>query len=1547
MSTRKTLDDSQDPNPSPKKKQRKAQKPLFGQPKSSKVIARVQPKAPIPPIQKDEDLLELDLGNLLDNFTISDKTKNVNKYKKAFDSGLRLKRESTALDTSTEPTLPTGRDEQATPTAHQVTHAQATTLEERADQNLLSNEEATTAGYEETHHGAQTLEKHVDQNLSLKVYDWDTAPIRSNRAFEIVDVSTQNAWYKAKGDARASAQSLSCWKFEVRDGHDGPVFEVYGVLPGQLTRTRGLEVRGGPLTTDIFASEEDVRQLGKVVCQLLDRFPYDLDAQQWNSFTRGEAAHKQNWHVERRLVQARAIDLYRLRFDRTQLLPPFRELELPSRLAAASERPEGPRNFTRAVRCLFDDPSHRVFHDPAITVSVNIDLLDPDKVNALPDVPPTFPYKMSSLPKLAGLDKHDFSESEEALVLKAFSNIQYNIAFKVGTPTELLEHARTEFCKLFKPDADLEKTIARDLENNRAANLRRDRFKAKGVGFGVTWTPITSSFTLRPYAALHRTSNRVIPDIIVSTASRVKAAHVCNRWASTYINDKANCLKSALATAIAADEVNCKGIDESQVKKEYCRCNDTADRESTMHTCMDCFLVFPCANLATTADSRRICEATCAKVPSIMHSSTPMSVTAVKQRIANSVRNSRAMESDYEGSTTELCLQKAFTNIVDLEKGEYNDAYCDQARTDGLSLTEPHNTRSRPMFVSVDAVHQMVMLHDHVVLHTPTNIVCTPMAVNYMKGVWGVHIVPAMHAAAQQTQKETASGQRDSIWWADWHICLDRLHHLCLLVPHRRVLRLRLTSREVDADTLSEYLECLRSSFWQDDQGSPIDGYSGTSPATDGELVPTSGRDKGILGKPGLNTKKKRKVAKEYPPIWHAWTDEEIAQIIRMIKEIEADPRANPARLKLPRLADGAPWPFRLDHILSDDVNPWDWLFREMLYRYTRMWWLCDLLHDTSESPMTLLLELVVQWFARRGGVDQFIHCEMTVFRRHPLRYSFGRKANVQPGSPMRTGFTETSPTSFREHYDESRSTVVVQPCIINALWSNFDPSEHDNIFKLLLSLAPVTIHYRAYQRSGSTPTYSKETSISRRLRRGQADDVVEHDSDREDDDEDEPIRYDDDDEDEATALDMNIDKSGDLWLEYLEIEDFVDDYFVDDKSARLYVDTLKTAVRTDNSNLFETSHSLLYLQIKAKCCVCNERIASGKLLRCSNRDHKQALFHEECVPEGVTMLCPTCHEDQEDDPHQGFVAPEALATGIACEHCSERFNDEVSLSIHVRDRHYYQGFVAPEVLATDIACEHCSERFDDQASLSVHVRDVHHHQGVAPEAMTTDIACEHCSERFDDQASLSMHIGAAHQAPAHVQPGQPPESSISTTESLQQLLLKFGQQQATFEQQQKKMEQQQSTVDRQQREQDARSHDHAKVNEQHTERQAKMNEQQATIDRQQRELDVKFQQLNEQQTKQQTKIDEQQSTIDGQQRKLDAKLQRQEEQRKNLVQRELDMLAHDDEHLQEFHEMTTKQHQEFQEMVTKQHQDWQGMIARRKEDNKARADELRASLLG
>lgn len=42
------------------------------------------------------------------------------------------------------------------------------------------------------------------------------------------------------------------------------------------------EVRGGPLATDILSTEQDMRQLGDIVCRLLDRFLYDLDAQRWN-----------------------------------------------------------------------------------------------------------------------------------------------------------------------------------------------------------------------------------------------------------------------------------------------------------------------------------------------------------------------------------------------------------------------------------------------------------------------------------------------------------------------------------------------------------------------------------------------------------------------------------------------------------------------------------------------------------------------------------------------------------------------------------------------------------------------------------------------------------------------------------------------------------------------------------------------------------------------------------------------------------------------------------------------------------------------------------------------------------------------------------------------------------------------------------------------------------------------------------------------------------------------------------------------------------------
>jgi hypothetical protein len=113
-------------------------------------------------------------------------------------------------------------------------------------------------------------------------------------------------------------------------------------------------------------------------------------------------------------------------------------------------------------------------------------------------------------------------------------------------------------------------------------------------------------------------------------------------------------------------------------------------------------------------------------------------------------------------------------------------------------------------------------------------------------------------------------------------------------------------------------------------------------------------------------------------PVWLPWSADDRKRLLKLVNEMQADNSINPDRLRLPRSESGAPWPFIERHMFTGDVDVWDWLFHECIARYWRLFYTCNIFHDTDESPDTILLEIVVQWF-RNGGVDSYIRCEMTI----------------------------------------------------------------------------------------------------------------------------------------------------------------------------------------------------------------------------------------------------------------------------------------------------------------------------------------------------------------------------------------------------------------------------------------------------------------------------------------------------------------------------------------------------------------------------------------
>ena len=139
------------------------------------------------------------------------------------------------------------------------------------------------------------------------------------------------------------------------------------------------------------------------------------------------------------------------------------------------------------------------------------------------------------------------------------------------------------------------------------------------------------------------------------------------------------------------------------------------------------------------------------------------------------------------------------------------------------------------------------------------------------------------------------------------------------------------------------------------------------------------------------------------------------------------------------------------DRYRFDDLD-WEWTFDEAQARYHTMDQLCDFETEHSESPMTLFLDHVVQWYESGGGMDTFLGCEMSPYAGSRNSVAYGRAGFVQPGSPLRTGWTTTRPTSLAD-YDPTRRTMVVQTATTNMLWLNYGLETHPAIFQMLLNI--------------------------------------------------------------------------------------------------------------------------------------------------------------------------------------------------------------------------------------------------------------------------------------------------------------------------------------------------------------------------------------------------------------------------------------------------------------------------------------------------------------
>lgn len=1096
----------------------------------------------------------------------------------------------------------------------------------------------------------------------LSVWSWENAPVHQGRDFAVVDVSKSDAKRKAKHEAPSMLKNVVVWTIFVQDKSrpDSPTFEVYGKDGKNQNRkdskTTGLSVPAGAVDLSICANEDDARGLGAYVCTLMNRVPFDLFVASWVS-----GAHTARTDGEpgldlvRRLVQARALDLWQPPFDRLRLHEDHQDLKLG---LASNQRLDtfDDQRVSLGIRCLFTSIEHNLRYS-YIRVQILYSKLDVRKINALPDVPADFMYKFAPVGG-ATTDK-------QRVLLKAFHIIQYTLSFKVGSKKETTQYLDQELAKINREQHVVAPKVSKDNTSGKTAKTPKDKTsgktaqtpKAKVNIWNVMRNNLSVSF--RPTVLAVGLCAGKIPLVTIRSASGTMVAHVLNRMLTMQIR-KRDVLNIWQTGMVEADLISNSRITQDDVKQGYCSCKDVSEQGRMKHICMICLESFLCSDMLSTPDRRRVCQSH-ADNAFEMHNDQ-MTTKTLTRRLTTLISSSR-FRARRDVSPDRIPSAKAFKQKLlpsILTPNTWLDWYFGERSTYDVSFGAGSDGIN-PAQMSLDAIHNIFIIDGWIVQHHPENSALTALCFNYLKGQWGASILPVMGAAATQTLKESNGAVRDEALWADIHNAADRIHRLCLQVTCLASARKKLTPDQIDEELMGVHLDSLRSSLWHPGQSSPVPKYKRQLPTSlgEGKLDPRA------LAQaiPMLISPWKRSIfaSKASLPVYPPWTNDDKKRLTDVIKEMQADPLINPKGLKIPWSATGAPWVFRKDHMFTEDVDLWDWLFEEVHARLCKMYLLCNIQHDTVDSPDTILLEIVVQWL-RNGGTYDYIHCEMTIFLSHPLCLSLGRSAKVEPGSPMMTGWTDSRPSSLHRHYDMNRSTITVQPQCINKFWMNFKPKFHPLMFQMLCDLPKRTAYYGTLVRCTPKVEYRKETRVSKKRRGSLVED--EHiENEHIEDLADEDLRADlraqgliDDEEqsDEESDADGLDDATGHE-VEVLQgtLEILVDEIancdpdFLDTQQCQEGLRNLRRIAKSGEEYLFWELHGDFVDVVQSridgtsaektdKCCECSQNAIAGMMLLCANPAHIDAIFHFTCV-EGLSampagdsmMLCPTCERER------------------------------------------------------------------------------------------------------------------------------------------------------------------------------------------------------------------------------------------------------------------------------------------------------------------------------
>jgi hypothetical protein len=426
----------------------------------------------------------------------------------------------------------------------------------------------------------------------------------------------------------------------------------------------------------------------------------------------------------------------------------------------------------------------------------------------------------------------------------------------------------------------------------------------------------------------------------------------------------------------------------------YCKCGeDQAVRDVKMHFCMFCLRLMICSHLSWTPDGRLICL-------DHFKGGTPPPTTHLQRRVYEKSRHCDDELRNPLSFEHRMKIRDVLVKNYIIPEVGFEDAF-DGKRSDNLQV--------KALAMSVDATFPIHKAEGVFYVHHFNNIRLTTEFANRLKG----DDIPIVLPAAS----EAVATKSDGKYLDDIELAFDHYSMIRLLIPQSKERRIEAASK-TDSSWWNRYRKMMVSGVY--DNSAPIHQIYWRS----------------------------------FEDASSSWSDHDITRLAKICEEIENNPKINPKKLKLLRgrcRSSGkpdAPWLWIPTHMFQD--HSWAYLNALFTSRFQTMDNRCDWANDhENESPETLFLACVVLWFLLDGGKDEILGLRMTVFRRHPLRFSIGRALCVEPGSIMRTGWkakyviflyppSSSSTNNMLRHphslsqYDDELRTITMESWMMN-----------------------------------------------------------------------------------------------------------------------------------------------------------------------------------------------------------------------------------------------------------------------------------------------------------------------------------------------------------------------------------------------------------------------------------------------------------------------------------------------------------------------------------